>query len=346
MPSVGEIADAVLQLGADVGRYWSDVENLFGWPDDIGPLAIENYNVGWPYPKSPKILPPATITLPYERPGLTISDEARNLPVQGPIQISPDPQPRRQRYPVNPFPEDDWSNPVPPDFSDPSIVAIEELEVGTPGAYFEGDRPRGELEEPIIIDSEVEENGSGIGLGIVPIVAGGVIVAGLGRIATKVLGTVFKGIGAGVVIDEAIGVINEVIGGNGEPGVGGGGNGMINGTNGRNGCGPCAGTNGNGMATFRKAVRQAVINATGKCISHDGIRAVAREMGIVAAAPCLGLDACDLAIYVANPPKRRGRGISSAQIRRAGATARRVQTAHERLSKQMPVKRRTTIGRK
>ena len=317
----------------------------FGW-DDQQELAIENYGRGWDPPRDEISfqLGPGVADAPLYGPpvlesgGSVVGSVAPDGEVTlhpGGIDASDLPAGHESIYNdrLNP---DDYSLGTP----------VSRSRFGRGRSRIDdtvpadiGDVGPGAIQDPVSIEPELEGDTEGTdtqlgGIGM----ALGPIFAGIG----KAVGSVVRTGSQDWVFDTGIEIIDNLVGGGGPPTVIGNGGTLIRGTS--NGCGPCAGV-GDEMGTFRKAVRQTVINRTGRCMSHKAIRAVAKEMGIANAAPCLGLDPCDLAIYYANPPKTRRRGITSRQISAAANTARRVQSAHDRLSKKTPSRSRTRIGK-
>lgn len=66
----------------------------------------------------------------------------------------------------------------------------------------------------------------------------------------------------------------------------------------------------------------------------------ARECGIELAAATFGLPALDVCFLIAQPPSRRSRGISAADMRRTRSTIRKVLTISQQLTALKPASRR------
>lgn len=82
---------------------------------------------------------------------------------------------------------------------------------------------------------------------------------------------------------------------------------------------------GNGAApTTRKAQILAVARANNPGATQKKIIKSARECGIELAAATFGLDVLSVCFLIAQPVRRRGRGISAADMRRTRSTIRKV----------------------
>ena len=71
----------------------------------------------------------------------------------------------------------------------------------------------------------------------------------------------------------------------------------------------------------------------------------ARECGIELAAATFGLNVLDVCFLIAQPPTRRSRGISAADMRRTRSTVRKVLTISKDLSALKPAHRRVSHAR-
>ncbi len=82
---------------------------------------------------------------------------------------------------------------------------------------------------------------------------------------------------------------------------------------------------GSGLATMtRKQFILATARANNPGATAKKILRSARECGIELAAATFGLNVLDVCFLIAQPPTRRARGISSADIRRTRATMRKI----------------------
>ncbi len=95
-------------------------------------------------------------------------------------------------------------------------------------------------------------------------------------------------------------------------------------------------------ATTRKQLilRQAKAFAGGGATAKKIVKA-ARDCGIEIAAATFGLAVVDVCFLIAQPPRRRGRGISAADLRRTRSTIRKVHNIqHDLAHLKGPIRRR------
>lgn len=101
------------------------------------------------------------------------------------------------------------------------------------------------------------------------------------------------------------------------------------------------GLNGNAAPTAAQ-VRQLLLRKVGLRAGRRGpvpystFRRIIRDMGEVAGAQCMGLNASEVCFLYMNAPKRRGRSITPKQINRSMSALRRVKALNKSVRKALP----------